>query len=99
MSRILTAYESFLERKQREYGEKFDASDLDLRFASFLHSETRIKVEAYGQIQTGTVGVTSGWKPAFLLMHNSRCIGSSTLLGRDYKIVAVKRGTKYQAVR
>ncbi len=99
MTRQLTHYEEYLERKQHEYGAKFDASDLDVRFASFYRTGTRIKVaDLDGETHCGTVGATTGWKPAFLLMHNSRCIGSSTVLGPNYKIVAVKRGREYQAV-
>ena len=93
--RELTRYESLLERKQFEHGAKFDASNLDLRFVSAFNNRTRIKVQAYGETYFGTVGVTTGWKPAFLLMHNSRSIGSGTILGPNYEIVAVKRGRKY----
>jgi hypothetical protein len=93
--RINQHYIDYLKRKRYEHGLKFDSSDLDSRFEEFYHTGQRIKVEAYGETQFGTVGATTGWKPSFLLIHNSRCLGSSTLLGPDYKILAVKRGREY----
>lgn len=81
-------YETYIKRKQAEYGAKFDPSDLDSRFAPFLGSNKRIKVKAYGEVKAGTVGVTTGWKPVFLLMANSRSRGSSFTLGKDCEIVS-----------
>ena len=84
-----TLYEELLERKQREHGSKFDASDLDLRFVSAFNNGTRIKIEWCGETHFGRVGVTTGWKPVF------RCIGSGLILGPSATIVAVKRGRRY----
>lgn len=38
----------------------------------------------------GTVGVTTGWHPSFLLMRNSRAIGSSDLLNEHTRVIGVK---------
>lgn len=74
-----------------------DTSDLDAadQFRPYLHSSTRLRVRRVypgGEVyeRTGTVGKTTGWKPAYLLMHRSSDHGSSDLLGPDDKIVAVK---------
>lgn len=77
----MRSYSEFLERKRREYGDKFDASDLDPRFIPFYESGERIKVETIGKPMTGTVGVTTGWKPCFLLMRTKRSISSPWTLG------------------
>lgn len=87
-------------RGQAQYGEQFDASSLEPRFAPYLRTNTRIKVRRVydnGEIEerTGRVGVTTGWRPAFLLMHRSSDTGSSDVLGSSDEIVAVKVGRYY----
>lgn len=80
----MTRYEDFIERKKREYGSKFDSSDLDKRFVKYFDSGQRIKVTfSYGESESGTVGITTGWKPVFLLMKTSRSHGSSTFLNKS----------------
>lgn len=80
----MSRYESFLARKRAEYGDKFDPSDLDPRFIDAFNTGRRIALNTWGERKTGTVGVTTGWKPVFLLMARRNCIGSSwTLSPRD----------------
>lgn len=86
----------FLERKRREYGSSFDPSDLDPRFIQFYESGKRIKVLTYGVPKTGTVGITTGWKPMFLLIQTSRSLGSHWLLGKEATILGVKHGHSYK---
>lgn len=92
-------YRDFIARKQAEYGDRFDPSGLDPRYIPYFHSDVRIKVETGdgGMVLTGTVGVTTGWKPSFLLMRTARSHGSSWLLGKDERIVGVKQGRSYVA--
>ncbi len=74
----------YLEKKQREYGDRFNARDLDKRFIPAFESGERIRVKFYGEtVKTGTVGVTTGWKPVFLLMLSRRHHGSRWLLTKD----------------
>lgn len=95
----MTPYEEFVMRKVAEYGEKFNTSELSPKFARYLHTGQRIKVRSeFGYERTGTVGVTTGWRPAFLLMHRSNASGSSDVLRASDEIVAVKRGRNYVAV-
>ena len=91
-------YREFMERKQREYGEKFDPSDLNPAFVRYFENGERDKVLDYGEPVTGTIGVTTGWKPCFLLMRRSNAIGSNWCINQDSKVIAVKRGRTYQAV-
>ena len=95
----MNKYEQYIERKRLEYGEKFDPSDLAKQFIPYFNAGTRIKVETCGMTITGTVGATTGWKPAFLLMRTSRSIGSPWVLSENDKITAVKYGKKYQERR
>ena len=88
-------YSELLNRKRREYGEKFDPSDLAEQFRPYFGTGQRIKVNFGHEVVTGTVGVTTGWKPGFLLMRRIDSIGSSYLLSKSDKIEAVKVGNKY----
>ena len=93
-----TEYECYLRRKRAEHGAQFDPSELDQRFVPFYGTETRIMVEAWGELHYGRVGVTTGWKPVFLLMHNRRCSGSSHVLRAEHKILAVTSGHSGQYI-
>jgi hypothetical protein len=80
-----------------KHGEKFDSSDLDDRFARYYFSKERIKVKTSelnvfnSDILFGTVGVSTGYKPIFLLMNSIRARGSSILLNKDYEILGVQQ--------
>lgn len=93
-----TEFAYFLAHK-RSNDPRFDASDLDERFVPYLRSGQRIKVEVYGRTITGTVGITTGWKPVFLLMRTSRSIGSSDILDKRAKLLAVKVGREYRGLK
>lgn len=76
-------------RARVRWGEKFD--DTDLRNApslirSLYGTDARVIVETrYPDGATlriaGRVGVTTGWKPSFMLLHRRDSIGSSNLIG------------------
>ena len=90
-------YNDLLQLRKRKHGERFNASGLASQFIPYFESGQRIKVRfKYGEELTGTVGITTGWVPSFLLMRTSRSIGSAWLLGKDDQIVEV---TKYQGRR
>lgn len=89
----MNPFKEYLERKKsvKEYGNEFDSSDLDRRFAGYYGTKIRLKIKTYGHIMYGTVGVTAGWKPSFILMANSRSQGSSAVLNSNCEILGVKR--------
>jgi hypothetical protein len=85
-------YQDWLrEKKNRE--KDFDDSDLSKQFIPYFESGQRIIVKtSYGETKRGYVGVTTGWKPCFLLMNNTRSMGSSdTLSDKDEIVGAVKK--------
>lgn len=94
-----TPYERFLRRLQRNHPAKWDTSDLAVKFIHFYNSGERIKVRTRsGDIEFGTVGVTTGWKPIWLLIHRSNHDGSSTTLTNEDTILAYQPdgpGTQY----
>jgi len=65
---------------------QIDYSAIAQRFAPFYGTDKRIKVafkDAKGDIyetKSGTVGMTTGWKPVLLLMLRSNSRGSSYVL-------------------
>ena len=91
----MRSFNEYLERKRAEFGDKFDPSELDERFIPAWRSGERIKVKMGDGYYFGTVGVTTGWRPVFLLMHSTRCMGSSFTLRNTSELVAVKRGRHY----
>jgi hypothetical protein len=73
------------------------------QFAAYLGTDQRIRVQTTypnGETwtRTGTVGVTTGWRPAFLLMRRRTDHGSSDVLRPDDRIIAVQRGRTYEPV-
>lgn len=93
-----TYFAQWLARKQAEHGDKWSAAELWPQFVPYFHSDTRIRVAGSFGTRTGTVGVTTGWKPGFLLMSRTSAHGSSDVLSQDDRVVAVKHGRKYEAV-
>lgn len=88
-------YAQWLERQARKHGAQWDPSSLAPQFIPYLHSDQRIKVDGPYGVRFGTVGVTTGWRPVFLLMHRSSAHGSSDVLGQADQVVAEQRGGRY----
>ena len=61
-----------------------DYSNISSQFIPYYENGKRIKVQyTYGkdkEIKSGTVGMTTGWKPVFILMLRSNSTGSSYIL-------------------
>lgn len=94
----MRSYQQWLDKKHAQYGTRFDSSALDPRFIRYYESGQRVRVTTCGMTITGTVGVTTGWKPCFLLMRTSRSLGSMWTLGPRDTIEAVQVGKAYLAV-
>lgn len=61
-----------------------DYGDLPERFKYAYKTGERIRVKfPWGEVKTGTVGLTTGWKPAFLLIARRNSHGSSDILSHD----------------
>jgi hypothetical protein len=84
---MISKFESYLFRKQSQWGEEFDPTDLNLQFVPYFESGKRIEVDFGYEIKRGTVGVTTGWKPTFILLLTKRSIGSAYTLGKDAKFI------------
>jgi len=83
-------YGSYIERKKAEFGDKFDDSELSKQFISYYENQKRIEVDVHGSgLKRGRVGITTGWKPVFLLVATTRSMGSSVTLSDKDKIIRV----------
>lgn len=95
MTKTMTKFEQFCNRKAVKYGDKFDRSTLCQQFVYAYNTGARVEVafandkgEVY-ETKRGTIGVTTGWKPVFLLMLTARSTGSMYTLGQHDKITGV----------
>ena len=86
-------YQEAIERGKREHGEKFTEIDLNKDFIPYYENQARIEVEfTWGktkEILRGRVGITTGWKPCFLLMKTTRSLGSTDLLTKNAKFLRI----------
>ena len=65
---------------------KIDYSDINQEFVPYLHKDIRVRVVfPGGEVKTGLVGMTTGWKPVLILLANRRSHGSSDLLTKDVR--------------
>lgn len=90
----MTKYEEYIARKRKQYGDQFSDASLAPQFVPYFNSGQRIEVvtrypSGEEERRRGTVGVTTGWVPAFLLMHRSNQVGSSDVLSAKDEIVQV----------
>lgn len=75
----------FDEWKRRQcavHGEKFDTSDMPAKFVLYYESGERIQVtdERTGYTRRGYVGITTGWRPAFILLPRINSVSSGDVL-------------------
>lgn len=80
-------YQEYITRKRAEYGDKFNDSGLNKDFIPYYENNKRIEVDFGYEVKRGRIGITTGWKPCFLLMLTTRSIGSSYTIGAKDKIL------------
>ena len=85
----MSEYIAYLKRQSKKYGDKFDPSNLAPQFAPYLHSWNRVAVDMGDKVRKGYVGVTTGWRPVFLLLHRRNSIGSTNILTLNDKLLEV----------
>ena len=93
-------YTEYCKRKKKEYGNEFSDKDLAQQFAPYLHTKIQIVVkDTYKQTHTGFVGVTTGWRPSFLLLDSIHSCDSDFLLQHEDTIIAIKIADTYIPIR
>ncbi len=89
------SYTEYLIQQTRKYGSRF-RPPIEGQFIPFFESGERIKVRrASGEVLTGTIGITTGWSPVFLLMRRRTSVGSIWTLSGNDQILAVQQKGKY----
>ncbi len=94
----MSNFDRYIQARRRTTPD-FDAFELWPQFRPYFHSGQRVKVEGPMGVRFGRVSVTTGWRPAFLLMHRQNATGSWDVLARDDVVSAVKVGRTYRPVR
>lgn len=85
----------WVSQKRRQFGTRFSTADLAEQFVPHFESGDRIEVLfSYGDIVRGTVGVTTGWRPAFILLLRRNSMGSSHVLKKEDKVLRIVRLNK-----
>lgn len=92
----MSRYEAYLSRATSRYPGLVDISDLEPSFIPFYESGQRIKVHLhmFDREMTGTVGVTTGHRPCFILMRSTHSQGNQWTLGPNDRILAVQRNSR-----
>ena len=88
-------YSDFVARKFQQYGDKFSGESLAAQFIPAFNNGDRFRVLVdFGYEDEkpvwGYVGVTTGWKPVFLLIRRRGQNGSSEILSTGHKILRSK---------
>lgn len=91
-------FQRYLAEKKRD-DDRFDPSELAKKFIPHFRSGVRIKVRNADHVRTGRVGATTGWKPAFILMHRSNAHGSWDVLSDDDEIIGIQHGHEYRPAK
>jgi hypothetical protein len=89
-----TNWERAVARKRAEWGDKLDLSHINEAFTPFYgRKDIRLEVVTPWDdepVLHGWVGVTTGWRPALLLMRRVDSDGSSDVIGADWRITGWK---------
>jgi hypothetical protein len=105
---MTTPFDDLLARGRAQWGEKFNPIELVEHLRPYYGTGQRVQITtdypagdgypAESWVRTGTIGATTGWRPAFLLMHRSSDHGSSDLLSEQCRVTAVQVGRRYVPV-
>jgi len=80
----MTKYEEYLARGRAKHGERFNPPAPTGEFVDAFNSGERVTVQfGYGETKRGTIGITSGWMPCFLLMLRRDSIGSTYTISTE----------------
>lgn len=90
----MSKYSDYCTRKAAEYGDKFSTDELNGAFIDAFNNGNRYRVLVdfgYGVKPVwGYVGVTTGWKPCFLLMRRRGQHCSSETIKSEARVISSK---------
>lgn len=86
----MKSFLDFINRAKATHGDKFDPSELAYDFIHHYQNGSRIEVQmSYGEKLRGRVGITTGWKPVFILLPRINSRGSSVVLSAKDRVTQV----------
>jgi hypothetical protein len=86
-------YHDFVQRQKAKHGDMFSEENLNRNFISAYNNGDTFRVLVdlgYDKPVWGYIGVTTGWKPCFLLMRRRGQHGSSDTINKECKILKTK---------
>jgi len=83
----MRSYKETIEQRRRKYEEKFSDKSLNKSFIPYYENQERITVDFGYEKKRGTIGITTGWVPCFLLMLRKDSRGSSYTIGENDRVV------------
>ena len=98
----MSKYNDYVQRGRKQHAEKFSEAGLARNFIGAFDSGERVTVafcDGEGKVigvERGTVGVTTGWIPTFLLMRRSSDIGSSYTLSTKDRITTIEEWREFK---
>jgi hypothetical protein len=91
-----------IEAGRLRYGGQFDPADMlavDPLILQAYETQRRVRVRfSYGEVATGTIGKTTGWRPVLLLMRRRTDLGSSYVIGPRDRVTAIQYRRTYEPV-
>lgn len=87
--------DNYIQRGKAKHGERFSTASLAPQFIDAYNSGARVSVAFVSndgsvyEVRRGTIGITTGWIPCFLLMGRVTDHGSSYTLSSKDKIVSM----------
>lgn len=101
MPLIVETFDAFLCRAREAWGSTLDLGHLDAssQFKPAFRTGRRVTVQLRStggtiiDVKSGYVGVTTGWRPAFILLLTKRSKSSHILLGANDRLI-IKEKTR-----
>lgn len=85
----MNAFDLWEQRARAKWGDKLDLSGLPDKWRPYLNGP-RIEVALDGEgVTRGRVGITTGWRPVFLLVRRRSDRGSSIILVESDELLRV----------
>ena len=86
-------YTEVIERLAARHGAEFEApKGVDHLIRYFGAPRVEVTDTRHGFVRRGRISITTGWRPALMLMHRASDTGSSDLLGPDDRVTALIDG-------
>ena len=82
-------FNNYVERARAQHGDRLDLSELPEKFRPYFRERIRVRAPWGGDRpeKNGVLGVTTGWRPIFILMLRTGAVGSSYTISEAHEFV------------